>query len=64
MMKGLKHLTYEERLRDLGLFSPEKTKLRRDLINVYEYLIGGHKEVEARFLLVMPSEGQETKGTN
>ena len=61
VMKGLKHLTYEERLRELGLFSLEK---RRNLINVYEYLIGGHKGVGARLLSVMRSEGQEAKGTN
>lgn len=27
MIKGLDHPTYKEKLRKLGLFSPEKTKL-------------------------------------
>ena len=30
MMRGLQHLSYEERLRALGLFSPKKTKRGSD----------------------------------
>ena len=44
MILGLEHLSYEQRLKELCLFSPEKRKPQGDLTAVFRYLQGVYKQ--------------------
>lgn len=42
MLRGLKHLCYEVRLMELGLFSLDERTLWGDLISAFQYLSTVH----------------------
>jgi len=44
MIRGLEYLSYEDRLRDLGLFRPEKSRLQGDLIAAFQYLKAAYRK--------------------
>ena len=62
MIRGLEHLPYKDRLRELGLFSLERRRFREDLIAAFQYLKGTYRKGGDGLFIRQRSDG--TRGNS
>ena len=62
MIRGLEHLSCEERLKELGLFGLEKRRLQRDLVVALQYLKGAYKQEGERLFMRVDNDKTRENG--
>ena len=64
MLRGLEHLFYEDRLRDLSLFSLDKGRLWGDLIAAFQYLEEDYEQKGNELFIWVDSDTTRDNGLN